>query len=71
MKAEALHVLCNQADPLTPTVFGVQMADSLRKFTIEEAWGLREVTYCAMKAAFQLSGLLCVYYSYYRITVTF
>lgn len=31
MKAEALTVLCNPADPLTPTVFGVQMADSLRE----------------------------------------
>lgn len=30
-KAEGLPVLCNPADPLTPAVFGVQMADSLRK----------------------------------------
>lgn len=35
MKAEALHVLCNPADPLTPAVFGVQMADSLRKLVLE------------------------------------
>lgn len=63
MKAEALPVLCNQADPLTPTVFGVQMADSLRKFTIEKAWGLGGVTYCWMNTAFELHGLL---YAYYR-----
>lgn len=30
-EAKALSVLCNPADPLTPTVCGVQMADSLRE----------------------------------------
>lgn len=40
MKAEAQPILCNPADPLTPTAFGVQMTDSVRKVVLDrEAMG--------------------------------
>lgn len=44
MKAEALCVLCNPADLVTPTVLGVQMAESLSsqqgKFGASQGCGL-------------------------------